>query len=518
MTYPNAPEGTYVSTTIPYVNGPAHVGFALEIVQADALARYFRLAGEQTWTSTGTDDHSLKNVRAAEALGIPVRELVTRNAATFAALGDGLGARYSQVVRTSSDPRHRPTVERLYRACAERGDLYRRDYRGNYCVGCEQFLRPDELVRGLCPEHQRAPEPVAEENWFFRLSRYAEPVRRAIESDELRILPESRKNEALSFIARGLEDFSVSRSAARAHGFGIPVPGDPGQVIYVWFDALANYLTAGDFGSHGPASGWHRSRLRVHVLGKGVLRFHAVYWPAILLSAGLPLPSELRVHGYLTVEGQKIGKSLGNVLEPRELLSAYGSTAVRYYLLRHIPSTADADFSRSRLIAAHDAEIAGELGNLARRVQTLLHRHADGRVPELGPVGDAEAELESVAAPLGGRLGAAVREHELGDALAAIWDLVRATNRYLELTQPWRLAASDARTRGTALAAAAGALRVLAVSVAPFLPEFGLRLADAFGVRVEPGALRRTSALGGLPVGQAVLPPTVLAPRLAPKR
>jgi methionyl-tRNA synthetase len=336
----------------------------------------------------------------------------------------------------------------------------------------------------------------------------------------VRILPEERKQEALGFIAGGLEDFSVSRSATRARGFGIPVPEDPSQVVYVWFDALANYLTAGDYGARGAASGWHRSARRVHLLGKGVLRFHAVYWPAILLSAGLPLPTELRVHGYLTVEGRKIGKSLGNGLDPLGLVTAYGSTALRYYLLRHIPSGKDADFSSARLVAAHDAEVSDDLGNLARRVQVLVHRHAGGRIPELGPVGDAEGRLEAIASGLGDRLAATVRRHELGEALGAVWELVRGTNRYLELTQPWRLvgAPGSERALGTSLAAAAGALRVLGPAVAPFLPDLGQRLAEAFGVSLVPGVLSQTSALCGLPVGQELAPPAVLATRLGPRR
>ena len=239
---------TYVTTTIPYVNARPHLGHALELVQADVLARYRRSRGDQVRFQTGTDDNSLKNVLAAEAAGLPVQELVDRNAAAFIALGEPLGLSVDDVIRTSRDPRHRPGVERFWRACAEAGDLYRRHYEGLYCVGCEQFYSPAELREGRCPEHGTVPEQVAEENWFFRLSRYAGQLTDVIGSGQLRIEPAERRNEVLGFLRGGLEDFSVSRSVARAHGWGIPVPGDPGQVIYVWWDALGNYITALGFG------------------------------------------------------------------------------------------------------------------------------------------------------------------------------------------------------------------------------------------------------------------------------
>src|SRR5688572_11783346 len=255
---------SYLSTTIPYVNAPPHVGFALELVQTDALARYLRLRGDAVVTSTGSDDHSLKNVRAAEALGEPVARLVERQSSAFYELGRALDATTDDVVSTSRDPRHAPAVERLFRACEANGDLYQRDYRGAYCVGCELFYQPEELREGLCPEHERPPEIVEERNWFFRLSRYQDALARAIESDRIRILPEERKNEALAFVNSGLDDFSVSRSAERARGFGIAVPGDPSQVVYVWFDALANYLAAFDYGALGNDCGWQRARRRTH--------------------------------------------------------------------------------------------------------------------------------------------------------------------------------------------------------------------------------------------------------------
>jgi len=511
---------SYISTTIPYVNAPPHVGFALELVQTDAVARYVRLCGQRVITSTGSDDHSLKNVRAAEALGEPVAALVARQSRAFFELGRALDAGTDEVVSTSRDPRHVPAVERLFRACEAKGDLYQRDYRGAYCVGCELFYKPGELKNGLCPEHERPPELVEERNWFFRLSRYQDAIARAIESDQIRILPEERKNEALAFVRSGLEDFSVSRSTERARGFGIGVPGDPSQVVYVWFDALANYLAAFDYGALGNDCGWQRARRRTHVLGKGVVRFHAVYWPAILLSAGLALPDELRVHGYLTVDGRKIGKSLGNGLDPNELVRDVSGAALRHYLLKHIPPFKDADFSRSRLVAAHDAELAGELGNLVRRVFVLAHRHAEGRVPVAGALGDDERELDERVLALPARLAESFENHELAAAYSCVWELVRATNRYVDRTAPWHLARSidsDANAAArfrTALNTTFATLAAIAVASSPFVPAFSRALAEALGFEILPGALERFSELRRELAGVTLAPPPLLAPRL----
>jgi methionyl-tRNA synthetase len=517
-------QSTFVSTTIPYVNAEPHVGFALELVQTDALCRYLRSVGKEVHCSTGSDDHSLKNVRAAEARGEPVRELVRRNAAAFAALRGALCTEFDEDVSTSADSRHAPSVERLLRAVQARGDVYAQGYRGAYCVGCEQFYRPDELVEGVCPEHQQPPELIEEQNWFFRASRYAERVRRAIESDEVRILPEERKHEVLGFLDAGLGDFSISRSAQRARGFGLTVPGDPSQVVYVWVDALCNYLSAGDYGARGLDCGWQRAAERLHVLGKGVLRFHAAYWPALLLSAGLELPTELRVHGYLTVEGKKIGKSLGNALDPRALCDEVGTNALRYYLLRHISPFKDADFSRERLVAAHDTELADELGNLALRVLTLVERHCAGRAPELAPsaLGEGEQSLNAVTSALPSRLADAFATHTLDQGLDAVWDVVRATNRYVDRSEPWQIArhlatpAARARLDGV-LAASVAALRVLSLALAPFLPDLATRLGRAVGARAHAVALGDASLAAHAPRGEQLDPAAPLVPRLRPR-
>jgi methionyl-tRNA synthetase len=486
----------YVTTAIPYVNAEPHLGFALEIVQADVLARHRRQRGERVRFLTGTDDNSLKNVHAAEAQGVAVRELVDRNAAAYAALREPLDLSFDDFIRTSSDPRHDAGVERLWRACQASGDLYRKRYQGLYCVGCEQFYTPAELVGGRCPEHGVEPQPVSEENWFFRLSRYQERLRELIQTGALRIEPAARRNEVLGFIAGGLEDFSVSRSAARSRGWGIGVPDDPDQVVYVWFDALANYLTALGYGTDAPTyrHWWADGDRRVHVIGKGILRFHAVYWPALLLSAGVTLPTDVLVHDYLTVEGRKLSKSNGNVIDPVALAGRFGTDAVRWWLLREVPRVGDADFTLERLRARSDGDLANGLGNLVNRVVSMVHRYRQGRVP-----GDSPAAAGESAAPADaeGLLAACRRAPALVDealdagdfrrATEAVWAIVEAGNRYVEAVRPWELAKAE-RADGApgarldaVLAVLVEACRQLGEELAPFLPDAAARIAAQCG-------------------------------------
>jgi methionyl-tRNA synthetase len=477
---------TYLTTTIPYVNARPHIGFALELVQADVLARHWRARGDQVRFQAGTDDNSLKNVLAARAAGLDVRDFVDQNGRCFTELGPALSLTVDDFIRTGSDPRHRPGVEQLWQACSASGDLYRRRYEGLYCTGCEQFYQPAELDAGRCPEHQVPPERVAEENWFFRLSRYSEALRGEISSGRLRIEPAGRRNEVLALIDGGLEDFSVSRPAERAGGWGIPVPDDPGQVVYVWWDALGNYLTALGYG--GADRGdyqrwWAGAERRVHLLGKGVLRFHAVYWPAMLLSAGLPLPTEIFVHDYLTAGGRKISKSGGtSAFEPAALAASYGADAVRWWLLREVPKAGDADFTVERLVARADDELANGIGNLVNRVVSMIHRYRDGRVPAVSGPGDAE--LAAVCSAVPGRVAAALADFDFRSATAAVWAVADQANRYINRVRPWELASGE--QAGTDLAGAARldhvlsalytACCVLGEELAPFLPGAAARI------------------------------------------
>ena len=474
---------TYITTTIPYVNARPHIGFALELVQADVLARFRRACGDRVRFQAGTDDNSLKNVLAAEAAGTGVREFVDRNAEAFLALGDELSLTVDDIIRTSRDPRHRPGVERLWRACARAGDLYRQRYDGPYCTGCEQFYAPAELPGGRCPEHETVPQRVTEENWFFRLSRYAGPLREAITDGRLRIEPAGRRHEVLAFIDRGLEDFSVSRPAARAGGWGIPVPDDPDQVIYVWFDALCNYVTALGYAQDGDAyrRWWAGGGRRVHLLGKGVLRFHAVYWPAMLLSSGQPLPTDIFVHDYLTAGGRKISKSSGSSgSEPAALAAEYGADAVRWWLLREVPRVGDADFTVERLIARADDELANGLGNLVNRVVSMIGRYRDGRVPPAQEVALRGGEdLDAAIRQAGGLIGDALEEFDFRQATSAVWAIADEANRFVNRVRPWELAkaAGNGAYLDAALRLLLDACQALGRELSPFLPGAAARIA-----------------------------------------
>lgn len=493
----------YVTTTIPYVNSRPHLGFALELVQADTLARHWRRRGSDVRLVSGTDDNSLKNVLAAEAEGLDVRVLVDRNADAFAALRGPLDLSLDDFIRTSSDPRHRVGVERLWRRCAAAGDLYRRQYEGLYCVGCEQFCTPDELVGGRCAEHGTEPRPVAEENWFFRLSRHADRLHELITDGVLRVEPAARRNEVLALIESGLHDFSVSRSQDRARGWGIPVPDDPGQVVYVWWDALGNYVTSLGYGTGDTAyqRWWAGGGRRVHLAGKGVVRFHAVYWPAILLSAGLPLPTDILVHDYLTVGGRKISKSGPDTVDPVALADAYGTDAVRWWLLRDVPRVGDSDFTPERLIARADADFAGGLGNLVHRVVTLVHRYRAGTVPTPRGTEPAVAPLEVACRCAPSRIDAALEDYDFRQALHAAWEIVEAANRCLDATRPWELAGAEGRGDAGAggrlddvLAALVTACGLLAAELAPFVPHTAARITERLAP-TEHGTLPPASPL-----------------------
>jgi methionyl-tRNA synthetase len=489
-------NGFYVTTAIPYVNAAPHLGHALELVQADVLARHRRRRGQPVRFLTGTDENALKNVTAARAAGVAVPEFVAAGADRFAALRDPLSLSFDDFIRTSADLRHRRGVELLWRRCAP--DLYRRRYEGRYCAGCEQFYASTELLDGRCPEHGTEPEHVAEENWFFRLSRYAGAVEDAIASGRVRIEPETRRNEVLAFVRSGLADISVSRPATRAGGWGIPVPDDPEQVVYVWWDALANYVTA--LADDELDEWWLRSAERIHVVGKGIVRFHAVHWLALLTAVGLPLPSAVFVHPYLTVDGAKISKSAGTGVDPVDLVARFGVDAVRWWLLREASGRADTDFTVARLVDRADRELAGGLGNLVQRIVVLAHRVGDGRLVR----GDGAPDEVAVAAgALPGRIDDALARFDLRGATAEIWSFVEVANRVLERERPWE---RSAPRRDAVLAGLVDSSRVAVGECLPFLPDGAAhllaRLGDGDSVGRAGPVFRRIG-----PVANGTFPP-----------
>ena len=493
---------SFITTAIPYVNARPHLGFAYELVLADVLARHRRRRGRDVRFITGTDDHSLKNVTAALREGVPTRELVDRNAAAFRELAPLLEVQADDFVRTSIDRGHRPAVAWLWRACAAAGDLYRRSYEGRYCAGCEAFV-DDDVAR--CPEHDAEPEVVREQNWFFRLSRWRDPLRELIRTGRYAIVPDAARAETLAFLAGEVRDISVSRDAARARGWGIPVPDDPDQVIWVWFDALTNYVSALGLSGDDALLGryWAGGGERAHVIGKGITRFHAVYWPAFLLSAGLPLPDRLLVHGYLTVDGEKIRKS-GRNIEVAPVVARVGASALRWYYARRCRTRGDADVSIAAIAAAHDADLADGLGNLVQRTVALAGRVCGGRVPPPGHAG----ELSAVAAALPGRVDAAIDAFLFDDAAAAIVELVDAANRALDAAAPWRLARTDPAAAAASLYAPLEAARIAAGELSPFVPGVARAIAARLGTD-ELGA-----DWGGLVPGAALRPGAPPVPRI----
>lgn len=463
----------YITTAIPYVNAKPHVGFAYELFQADTLARFHRQLGEEVWFLTGTDDNSLKNVQSAEKEGKLVKEYVDELAASFVNLNRVFNISNDDFIRTT-EKRHYAGIEKFWRACEK--DIYKKKYKGLYCVGCEEFKKEEELENGCCPEHPNAKlEIVEEENYFFKLSKYQDKLAELIEKDIYKITPETRKNETLAFIKQGLEDFSVSRSVERAKGWGIPVPGDESQVIYVWFDALGNYITALDYALDGEKyqQFWPCD---VHIIGKGILKFHAIYWPAMLLSAGIELPKNLFVHGYVTTDGQKISKSSGNAIEPVELAEKYGLEPLRYYLLRYIPSYSDGDFSLNTFKERYQSDLANDLGNLLQRTLTMAEKY------DIKPTDLSGEMAEDIKAEL--------KKYRFDKALEKIWKVIRGCNATIDREKPWELAKKDPEKLAQVLGYLLNQLSGVAVSLEVFMPQASQKMKEQL-VSFKPEPLFR---------------------------
>ncbi len=461
----------YLTTAIPYVNAAPHLGHALEFVQTDVMARYQKLKGKKVGLVTGSDENSLKNVHAAEKLGITTAELCKTNAGIFRKMADEIGLSYTSFRRTSDKETHWPGVHKLWKLCQD--DIYKRKYKGLYCVGCECFYDENELTDGVCPEHRTKPEIVEEENYFFKLSNYQDKLIELIETDKLKIFPETRKNEVLSFMKGGLKDFSISRSITRAKEWGVPVPDDPEQIMYVWFDALGTYLTGIGYGTdekefekYWPAD--------VHVIGKGILRFHAVYWPAILLSAGLKLPKSVFVHGYITVEGKKMSKSLGNIIDPFHLIEKYGADPLRYCLLSEVPTFDDGDFSEKSLIEKNNNELIANLGNLVNRTMVFIANNFDSKVPEAKKLSKEDKEFLEQQKEVISKIESELDNENIREGINLIvGNFAKNANRYFQDNKPWELVKTDKERAGTVLNVLANQVKDIAILAEPYLPNSG---------------------------------------------
>ena len=467
----------FVSTSIPYVNASPHLGHALELVQADVIARHHRLLGDRVFFLSGTDENSLKNVRSAENAGENVADFVYKNYLNFYNLKEVLNISFDDFIRTT-EKRHFDGAQKLWMACKK--DIYKKKYSGLYCVGCEEYYKEDDLINGLCPEHKVAPELIEEENYFFKLSNYQEKIKELIEKDEVKIIPQSRKNEILSFINSGLQDFCISRTSERAKGWGIDVPGDETQKMWVWFDALSNYINALGYGSNNESKFlefWQNNDLKIHIIGKGINRFHSVYWLAMLLSAGISLPKTLFVHGYITVDGQKMSKSLGNVINPYNLVEKYGCDAVRYFLLREIPALGDGDFTFEKFEKRYNSDLAGGIGNLLSRTLVMINKKnvIFNRNPEAIFV-DKNREVDKK-----------IKDNfiQFNDTLSEIWELVSFCDKYIEEKKPWAI--EDKDENEIVFSNIIYSLKNISQMLKPFLPDTAEKMEEQIKtLRPEP--------------------------------
>ncbi len=463
----------YVTTAIPYVNAKPHIGHALEFVQADAVARYHRLINHEVKFLTGSDENAIKNVKAAEEAGVPVQEFIDKNAELFKQLGEKLNISFD-VFQKGSSPQHHKASQKLWELCKH--DIYKKEYTGKYCVGCELFYEDDELnEKGECFEHPgKKLEEVSEENYFFKLSNYTAQIKKLIESDEIKIIPENRKHEVLSFLKQGLNDISISRSNERAKNWGVPVPGDPTQRMYVWFDALNIYQSGIGFGSDEKEyEKWWPAD--VHVIGKGILRFHAIYWPAFLLSAGLKLPKTIFVHEYITINGEKMSKSIGNVIDPVELIEKYGADALRLYFLKHLSPFADGDFAEGKFKEAYNSDLANGLGNLVSRITKLCEQN--------------NFKYKHVSKGVGSSFDIEVltKNFKFNEALSMIWDNIKGADSWITKNEPWKI--KDKEKLQKELNIYSGLLCGIADSLKAYLPETAEKILKNFdGSKVKASA------------------------------
>jgi len=486
-------EKFYITTAIAYVNAEPHIGFALELLQADVLARYHRLNDDNVYFLTGTDEHGTKVAEAAKKAGKEPKDFVDDIAKKYIKLAEALNISNNDFIRTSDKVRHWPTAIKIWNKLLENGDLYKKDYEGLYCTGHEAFIKKSELIDGppspngfgrasQCSVHKTEPQIVKEENWFFRLSKYKDEIRKKIEDDELKIVPTSRKNEIVNLL-KDAEDVSFSRPIESLK-WGIPVPNDPTQTMYVWTDALTNYISAlgydkddAKFKDFWPAD--------VHLIGKDILRFHAMIWPGILLACGIPLPKAIYVHGFITVDDEKMSKSLGNVIDPFELIDKYGVDAVRYFLLREIPSDEDGDFSYKKIEDRYNGELANGLGNLVQRVATLIDDKLDGELIHNDASFDKELKNNDNLRDFfdDKKFDDYISDFKLHEALGNhISSKISFANKFIDLNKPWAIVNSDPERFIIVMNILVLMIHNISWLLYPFIPQTCEKIFETFGV------------------------------------
>lgn len=479
-----APKAFYITTAISYPNGPPHIGHAYELITTDVIARFKRLDGYDVRFLTGVDDHGQKMVQTARARGITARELADEMAPKFEAMAERLNASNDDFIRTIED-RHEKACQHIWKKIAETGDIYRGAYSGWYSVRDEAFYGEDELTTGEGGQ-KFAPtgtpvEWLEEETWFFRLSAYQEKLLAYYDAHPDFIQPTSRRNEIVAFVKRGLNDLSISRARSKLD-WGVEVPGDPEHVMYVWFDALTNYITALDypdtdgklFKRYWPAD--------AHIIGKDVVRFHAVIWPAMLMAAGIALPKRVFGHGFLQNRGEKMSKSVGNVIDPFALADTYGVDQIRYFFCREVPYGQDGSYSHETVVNRVNADLANDIGNLAQRSLSMIAKNCGGEVPARGPLSDEDMALLNASAGLLATVRAQMERFEIHTYLASVFEVVSAANRYFASQEPWALKKTDPERMATVLYVTIETVRHAAILLQPVMPASMARLLDLLGV------------------------------------
>lgn len=508
----------YATTPIYYVNAEPHIGHTYTTVILDTLARYHRMAGDDTFFLTGTDEHGDKIAEIAAQRGVPPQAIADEYSAAFSSTWEQLGFSFDRFIRTT-DPDHTRVVQEILQKVYDAGEIYFQEYEGLYCVGCERFLTDRDIEDGLCRDHERAPEKRHESNYFLRITSHFAWLASHIEKHPEFIRPERYKNETLAMLREesGLGDLCISRPKERLE-WGIELPFDSNYVCYVWFDALINYLTGIGY-PDGPAFERYWGAVE-HFVAKDILKPHAIFWPIMLKTMGLPVYQHLNVHGYWNVEGRKISKSLGNMISPIAMKELYGFDAFRYFLLREMVFGLDSNFSEAALIRRINGDLANNLGNLVSRTLNMTARFAGGAVPKPGELGDLEREIQAAAPETAARVDRLIRSYEFHRALEAIFEFLDRVNRYLETRAPWKAAKDPANADrvATTLYTSCQALRAIALLLAPFLPETAQEIVDRLGI---PDALKAArlpddaGRWGVLEPGTATTKGAALFPRVA---
>jgi len=471
-------ETQYFTTAIAYVNAPPHIGFALELLYTDVMARYQRLLGKEVRFLTGTDEHGQKIYKTARDSGQSVDEFTDSMSAKFSELADLWNISNDDFIRTTEN-RHILGAQKFWQKSMDNGDIYKKTYKGLYCVGCESFKTEKDLIDGKCPDHKREPELLEEENYFFKLSNYQKKLEALFEKKKNFVLTESRYNEMYNILKNGLEDVSISRSSDKLP-WGIPVPGDDTQVMYVWFDALTNYITALGYGSSDEKL-FDKFWPAIHVVGKEINRFHSLLWPAMLLSAGVELPEQIAVHGWMTVNGQKMSKSLGNVIDPLEIIKLFPLEAVRYFLMREIPFDNDGDFSDDKFKERYTADLANGLGNFTSRVLTMVEKYSNNEVPKVTLVDTAPIDL--LKKEIWPNYLELMSKWKFGHALEAVWKFITFCDQTISDKKPWIMVKDGQQEEvNNLLYHLCESLRHIAIMIYPIMPETAEKIIFQLGL------------------------------------